>query len=119
MSTGYESQVINGQLVPVAPGQGFTPLTFGSMYTGPGMWPRNGVFNAPPVTPAPGTTGQGGTTATGVTAGNGSPSGAAPTAGKQNGDGTVNFLHPTKSPIAMAIIFMVVGLFFLHKVHWK
>jgi hypothetical protein len=116
VAVGYESQVINGQLVPVAPGQGFSPLTFGSTYTGPGYWPRNGVFNVPPVTPAPGTTGQGGTTSTGLTAGTGSPS---PTAGSQTASGGVNFFHPTKSPLVMAIMFLVVGLIVMHKVHWK
>jgi hypothetical protein len=115
MAVGYESQTVNGQLVPVAPGQGYSPLTFGSMYTGPGMWPRNGVFNTPPVTPSPGSTGQGGTTTTGVTGGNG----GGPTAGKMNANGSINFMHPTKSPLVMAIIFMIVGLFILHKVHWK
>jgi hypothetical protein len=122
MAVGYESQQVNGQLVNVAPGQGYAPLTFGSMYTGPGMWPRNGVFNVPPVTPAPGSTGQGGTTATGLTAGAGSPSGDSspvlPTSGTSNG-ATANFLHPTKSPVLWAIGFLALSLFMLHKVHFK
>jgi hypothetical protein len=117
MSVGYESQVVNGQLVPVAPGQGYAPLTFGSMYTGPGMWPRNGVFNVPPVTPSPGTTGQGDATATGLSQGSGGGP-VLPTSGTSNG-GTANFLHPTKSPALWAIGFLAFSLFMLHKVHFK
>jgi hypothetical protein len=117
MAVGYESQIVNGQLVNVAPGQGFAPLTFGAAYTGPGFWPRNGVFNVPPVTPAPGTTGQGGTTMSGLTAANGSPS--LPTAGAVGSDGSVNWFHPTKSPLVMALIFLALGLFMLHKIHFR
>lgn len=116
MAVGYESQQVNSQLVPVAPSQGFAPLTFGSMYTGPGYWPRNGVFNVPPVAPAAGTTGQGGVTSTGVTAGNGSPS---PSSGAMTGSGGVNWLHPTKSPLVFAFGFLAVGLFMLHKIHFR
>lgn len=116
MAVGYESQIVNGQLVNVGPGQAFAPLTFGAAYTGPGFWPRNGVFNVPPVTPAPGTTGQGGTTITGLTAGNGSPS--LPTAGAATANG-VNWFHPTKSPLLMALAFLGLGLFMLHKIHFR
>jgi len=116
MAVGYESQIVNGQLVNVAPGQGFAPLTFGAQYTGPGYWPRNGVFNVPPVTPAPGSTGQGGTTITGVTLANGSPS---PTAGSVNSEGNVNYFHATKSPLLWAVGFLALGLFMLHKVHFR
>ena len=121
MAVGFESQTVNGQLVNVAPGQGYSPLTFGAMYTGPGLWPRNGVFNVPPVTPSPGSTGQGGTTTTGLTQANGSPSGTGatlPTSGTSNG-ATANFMHPTKSPVLWAIGFLVFALFMLHKVHFK
>ena len=51
---GYESVVVNGQLIPIAPKQGYDPMAFGPVYTGPGMWPRQGVYNVPPVLPAPG-----------------------------------------------------------------
>ena len=117
MAVGYESAQINSQLLPVAPGQGYAPLTFGAQYTGPGYWPRNGVFNVPPVTPAPGTTGQGGTTVTGLTEANGSPS--LPTAGAMASDGSPNYLHPTKSPVLWAIGFLAFSLFMLHKVHFR
>jgi hypothetical protein len=116
MATGYESQVVNGQLVPVAPGQGYAPLTFGAQYTGPGYWPRNGVFNVPPVLPSPGSTGQGGTTVTGLTMANGTPS---PTAGAVSSSGNANYLHPTKSPVLWALGFLAFGLFMLHKVHFR
>lgn len=116
MAVGYETAQVNSQLVNVAPAQGYAPLTFGAAYTGPGFWPRNGVFNVPPVTPAPGTTGQGGTTVTGITAGNGSPS---PTAGAMSPEGDVNFFHPTKSPLILAVVFLAVGLLMLHKIHFR
>lgn len=116
MAVGYESQQVNSQLVNVAPAQGFVPLTFGSAYTGPGHWPRNGVFNVPPVTPAAGTTGQGPVGSSGVTAGNGSPS---PTAGAMTGTGGVNWLHPTKSPLVFAFVFLAAGLLMLHKIHFR
>lgn len=116
MAVGYETQQVNSQLVPVAPGQGFAPLTFGAAYTGPGYWPRNGVYNVPPVTPSPGTTGQGGTTGTGLTAGNGTPS---PTTGAQSSNGSVNWAHPTKSPLLWAFGFLALGLLMLHKIHFR
>lgn len=47
MALGYETQVVNGRMVNVAPGQAYAPLTFGSAYTGPGRWPRGGVYNVP------------------------------------------------------------------------
>jgi hypothetical protein len=116
MATNYESTVVNGQLVNIAPGQSYAPLTFGAEYTGPGFWPRNGVFNVPPVIPAPGTTGQGGTTLTGLTAANGTPS---PTAGAITSSGKVSWMHPTKSPVLWAIGFLIFALFMLHKVHFR
>jgi hypothetical protein len=116
MAVGYETQQINSQLINVAPGQGYAPLTFGAAYTGPGFWPRNGVFNVPPVTPSPGTTGQGSTTMTGLTAANGSPS---PTSGALNSDGTANYFHMGKSPLIWALLFLGVALLALHKVHYQ
>lgn len=115
MAVGYESAVINGQLVPVAPRQSFSPVTFGSMYTGPGFWPRGGVYNVPPVLPAPGTW-EGSTTAmNGPSAGFPGPTSGAvsPTTGN------VNYFHPTKSPLPWALAFLVGGLMLLHYVHYK
>lgn len=125
---GYTSSVVNGQLIHVPPGQSFAPLTFGPMYTGPGFWPRNGVYNVPPVLPSPGTW-EGSTTGlTGPTAnsdgGNGmSVSGMGggtpiPTAGAMSKNGGVNYYHPTKSPLLWGIGFLALSLLLLHKVHY-
>ena len=114
MALGYETAVVNGQMVNVAPGQGYSPLTFGSAYTGPGFWPRNGVYNVPPVTPSPGTW-QGSSDLTGVNADGGHPS---PTAGSMTKNGGVNFYHPTKSPLLWAIGFLALGLWMLHSIHY-
>ena len=52
MPIGYGSAAVNAQLVPIPVRQAFDPLTFGQAYTGPGMWPRQGVYNVPPVMPS-------------------------------------------------------------------
>src|SRR5258707_540277 len=49
---GYESEVVNGQLVNVAPKAAYDPLIFGQMFATGGMWPRQGVYNVPPVLPS-------------------------------------------------------------------
>jgi hypothetical protein len=115
MALGYESQVVNGQLINVAPGQGFAPLTFGSAYTGPGFWPRNGVYNVPPVVPAAGTW-EGSTTDAMGSASGGQPH---PTAGAINANGGTNYFHPTKSPLIWAVAFLAGGLALLHWVHYS
>jgi hypothetical protein len=53
MALGYQSQVINGQLVSVAPAQSYNPLAFGQSYAPSGMWPMQGVYQTPPVMPSP------------------------------------------------------------------
>ena len=110
---GYESQVVNGQLVNVAPGQSYSPLTFGAAYTGPGFWPRNGVYNVPPVTPSPGTW-EGSYIGTTDSSG-GHPS---PSAGSINMDGKPNYMHPTKSPLLWAFAFLAGGLAMMHYIHY-
>lgn len=115
MALGYETQVVNGQMVNVAPSQGFSPLTFGAAYTGPGLWPRNGVFNVPPVTPSAGTW-EGSTTDAMGSASGGQPH---PTAGSINANGNVNYMHPTKSPLIWAVVFLAGGLALLHWVHYS
>jgi hypothetical protein len=106
---GYETQVVNGQMVNVAPGQAYNPLTFGQAYTGPAMWPRQGVYNVPPVLPsqalqnvqsplAYGSSGFPVPTATG-------PSGSP--------------FHPTKSPLWWGIGFLIVGILMLQHIHYK
>jgi hypothetical protein len=110
---GYETQVVNGQMVNVAPGQSYAPLTFGAAYTGPGMWPRNGVYNVPPVTPSPGTW-EGSYVGT-SDSGAGHPNTSA---GAINENGDMNFFHPTKSPLLWALGFLVGGLAMLHYIHY-
>lgn len=112
MALGYESGIVNSQLIPVAPGQAFSPLTFGQAYTGPGHWPRNGVYNVPPVQAAPGT--WSGSNA--MDAEGGHP---APTAGSITPEGKVSFFSPTKSPLVMALLFLAAGLGMLHFIHYK
>jgi hypothetical protein len=111
---GYESALVNNQLVNVAPGQAYAPLTFGAEYTGPGMWPRNGVFNVPPVVPSPAD--QAGMAATQL-GGGGNYGGTvpAPTAASETG----NPWHPTKGPIIAALAFLILGMLALMYIHYK
>lgn len=107
---GYESVVVNGQLVPIAPKAGYDPIAFGPAYTGPGMWPRQGVYNVPPVMPSPAL-----------------QLSAAPAAYGQSGsyplpsasDNTGNPWSPTKGPVVFGIIALAGGLGLLHFVHYK
>jgi hypothetical protein len=112
MALGYETQVVNGRMVNVAPGQAYAPLTFGSAYTGPGRWPRGGVYNVPPVAPSPGTW-EG--SMTDFTGSGGYP---GPTAGTIDQNGKPNFFHPTKSPLLFAILFLAGGLAMLRYIHY-
>lgn len=107
---GYTTQSVNSQLVTVAPGAGYDPIIFGAAYTGPGYWPRQGVYNVPPVLPsgslqnsmAPSSYGASGTpTLPTSSSGSGSP------------------FHPTKSPLWMALGFLVVGILMLQYIHYK
>lgn len=106
---GYESAVINGQLVNVAPGPAYNPLIFGSVYTGPSMWPRQGVYTVPPVLPSPDMQ-----TTTNPYEYGGSPNAQMPTAQGPGG----NPYHLTKSPVIWVIVFLALSLFMLHKVHY-
>lgn len=114
MPTAWGSDTVNGQLVPRAPASAFYPLTFSAMYTGPGMWPKQGTYQVPPQLPpayisstmAPGQMGN----ATPMP----SNSGNIPTSMSETG----NPWHATKSPLLFAFGFLVVGLFMLHYIHW-
>lgn len=124
MAVGYSSQVVNGQLVNVAIGQSYAPLTFGSAYVGPGFWPRNGVFNVPPVVPSPSTwegsnTGTGGGPMGEAAAGGYGGGPSSPTWAGMSKDGGVNPFHPTKSPLIFAILFLGIGLWMFNYVHYK
>jgi hypothetical protein len=107
---GYESAVVNGQLVNVAPAAAFNPLVWGPVYTG-AAWQRQGVYVAPPVTPSP-ASGFGGTGTAVSSFGGGAP---APTATSETG----NPFHLTKSPVIWVLVFFAVSLFLLHFVHYK
>lgn len=116
MAIGYESALINGQLVKVAPAQSFSPVSFGSMYTGPGFWPKGGAYNVPPVLPAPGTW----ESSTGTMAGGAVSTGfPGPTSGAVSPNGGVNYFHPTRSPLPWALAFLVAGLMMLNYIHYK
>jgi hypothetical protein len=111
---GYESQAVNDQLVNVAPGQAFAPLTFGAAYTGPGFWPRNGVFNVPPVVPSP--VDQGGMAPTQLGSG-GNYGGTMPMPTQVSSTG--NAFHLKKSPVVWAIAMFVIGILMLQHIHYK
>lgn len=114
MALGYESAAVNDQLVNVAPGQAYSPLVFGSEYTGPGMWPRNGVFNVPPVVPSPSV--QSGMAATQLGSGaNYGGSIPAPTATSASG----NPFSLKSSPVLWALLFLVIGMLMLMYIHYK
>lgn len=110
MPVGYESQVVNGQLVNVAPAAAYDPIIFGAMYTGPGQWPRQGVYNVPPVLPTPELQSAMAPASYGAT--EAYPPAPTPTSA------TGNPFHLTKSPALWAIAFLAFSLFMLHKVHW-
>lgn len=106
---GYTSEVINSQLVNVAPKAAYDPVIFGAMYTGPAMWPRQGVYNVPPVLPSPDLQSTMAPTSYGVA------TYPFPTATSETG----NPFHLTKSPVIWVLVFLVFSLFMLHKVHWS
>jgi hypothetical protein len=118
MPTGYTSSVINGQLVNVAPAQAFNPLTFGQAYTGPAMWPRQGVYNVPPVLPSAALQGSMAPQAYGASPNSetvGTSGFPLPTATSASG----NPFHGTKSPLLWALFFLGAGLLMLQHVHWR
>jgi hypothetical protein len=108
MAIGYESAVVNGQLVNVAPQQAFNPLTFGQAYAPSGMWPRQGVYNVPPVLPSAALQAAQAPASYGAT---GFP---MPTATSETG----NPYHATKSPLLWGLFFLIAGLALLQHVHW-
>lgn len=111
----YETGLINGQLVPMAPAQAFSPLTYGPSLSGPGYWPAGTQYNVPPLLPSAASMtgaasyspGMGGT-------GEGQP---VPTSGSMK-NGKINWFHPTKSPVLWALGLLGLSLFLLHKVHY-
>lgn len=101
---GYGSAVVNSQLIPIAPLAAYNPLVFAGAYSGP-AWPRQGVYDVPPVMPSSEATfGQVGGSV-----------GTFPTATDERG----NPFHPTKSPLWWALGFFAAALLFLHYVVYK
>lgn len=100
---GYESAVVNGQLVNVPPMAAFDPMIFGGAYTGP-AWPRQGVWDVPPVVPSSASTDYGYAGSTGF-----------PTATDENGSPW----SLTKSPVLWVVGFLGAALLFLHYVVYK
>lgn len=111
---GYETQAVNSQLVNVAPGQAFAPLAYGSELSGPGYWPRNGVFNTPPVVPSPAD--QSGMSPTQL--GSGANYGGSipmPSVASETG----NTFNLKKSPVVWGLGFFVIGVLMLMFIHYK
>lgn len=110
MPTGYTSVPVNGQLVTVPPLAAYDPLIFGAVYTGP-AWPRQGVYNVPPVLPSPELQ------AAMDPSAYGGSSVYPPTPTPTSASG--NPFHLTKSPVIWVIVFLAFSLFMLTKVHWS
>lgn len=117
MAASWGSDVVNGQLVPRTPASSVFPLVFSAEYTGPGVWPKQGTFQVPPVVPgayvqsqtAPGAVGNA------ASGGAGFSGQVAPTNASMSG----NPWHPTHGIIVFAFLFLVVSLFGLHYIHWR
>lgn len=109
MPIGYGSVAVNAQLVPVPVKAAFDPLTFGQAYTGPAYWPRQGVYNVPPVLPS-GSLQQ--SMAPAAYGGTGQP---PPTAASMTG----NPFHITKSPLVFALVFLFAGILMLQHIHYR
>jgi hypothetical protein len=103
---GYESAVINGQLLSVAPGQAINPLSFGQSYAGSQMWPNQGVYQIPPVMPSP--------TAAATTNPASYGSITLPTATDSSGSP----FSITKGPIWFWLICGVIGFLLLRYIHF-
>jgi hypothetical protein len=107
MSTGYQSQVINGQLVGVAPAQSFNPLAFGQNYAPSGYWPNQGVYQIPPIMPS----------ATAAATASPASYGAItlPTAGDSSGSP----FSLTKGPIWFWLACGIIGFLLLRYIHFR
>ena len=105
---GYGSAVVNSQLIPLPVLGAYEPLVFGPAITGPDMWPRQGVYNNPPVMPSPEMQAVMAPATYGGTS-------TMPTAMSETG----NPFHITKSPVLWAIGLLVFALAMLHFVHFK
>lgn len=108
---GYSSAVVNGELINIAPRAAFDPLIFGAAFAPGGMWPRQGVYNIPPIIPNPDMV------TDSVSAGGGvySTPGTFPTVNDEKG----NPFSFTKSPVILALLALVFSLVMLHFVHYS
>jgi hypothetical protein len=104
---GYGSVAVNSQLVPIPVKAAYNPIAFGGAYTGP-SWPRNGIWNVPPIMPM----GASGGSGTGLAPS--TPGGRGPTATSATG----NPYSLKSSPVLWALAFLILALVLLHKVHW-
>jgi hypothetical protein len=119
MSASWGSDVVNGQLVPRAPASAIFPLVFSAEYTGPGIWPKQGTYQVPPIVPgaylasnqAPGSMGS--------AAGGGGGSAMGGAVMPTNASAAGNPWHPTQGIILFAFGFLAVSLFALHYIHWR
>jgi hypothetical protein len=109
MPYGYGSVGVNDQLVPVPVKAAYNPIDMGPAYTGPSMWPRQGVYNLPPILPGPDLQAT-----------------MAPQAwGQVTGEGTmgqeepISPYHPTQSPLWWGLGALILGLIMLRYIHWR
>lgn len=107
---GYTSEVVNGTLFNAAPAAAYNPLIFGQAYTGPGRWPRQGVYSVPPILPAGALMAAQAPPAYGA-----SLNGTMPTATDETGSP----FHPTKSPLWWGLGALVVGMLMLMYIHFR
>lgn len=107
---GYTSAVVNSQLINVAPRAAYDPLVFAGAYSGPG-WPRQGVYDVPPVVPSSATaSGYPWSNPTGP-----APGQSMPTAVDESGS-PFSF---RSSPLPWVLAFLAASLLFLHYVVYK
>lgn len=109
------SAQINSQLVPQYPWDGIDPLIIGGTYTGPAMYPQQGVFSVPPVMPAPSDLAGQATVQGPPTATSGKGIVPAPT----TADAAGNPMHITKGPVVFALLFLAISLIGLQWIHWR
>lgn len=109
MPTAWGSDSVNGQLVPRVPSSALFPLVFSAQYTGPGMYPKQGTYQIPPVLPS--SYSQNSSLAAGQFGS------AVPSAGAMP-DNNASAFHPTKSAVVFAFLALAGGLFMLHYIHW-
>jgi hypothetical protein len=109
MPIGYGSSQVNSQLFPVPVKSAFDPLTFGQAYTGPAYWPRQGVYNVPPVLPS------GALQSNMAPAAYGGSGYSVPTPANESG----NPFSVTKSPLIFALLFLFAGVLMIQHIHYK